>query len=98
MKIPIDQIQIDEAARIRKEIGNLAPLEESIQAVGLINPILLDERRNLLARYRRLSACRNLGWKEVDVKIVELSGDQLKMLDRETQTGDPGGAPRKVNL
>ena len=49
MKIPIDQIQIDEAARIRKEIGNLAPLEESIQTVGLINPILIDEQRTLLA-------------------------------------------------
>ena len=83
MKIPIDQIQIDETTRIRKEIGNLAPLEASIQEVGLINPVLIDEQRNLLAGYRRLSACRNLGWKEVEVKVVELSGDQLKMLDVE---------------
>jgi ParB family chromosome partitioning protein len=83
MKIPIDQIQIKEETRIRKEIGNLGPLQESIEAVGLINPILIDEQRILLAGYRRLAACRNLGWKEVEVRVVELSGDQLKMLDVE---------------
>lgn len=83
MKIPIDQIQIDEATRIRKEIGNLEPLQDSIGSVGLINPILIDEQRKLLAGYRRLTACRKLGWKEVEVRIVELSGDQLKMLDVE---------------
>ena len=83
MKIPIDQIQIDEETRIRKEIGNIETLQESIETVGLINPILIDEQRMLLAGYRRLAACRNLGWKEVDVRVVELGGDQLRMLDVE---------------
>jgi ParB family chromosome partitioning protein len=83
MKIPIERIQVDEEVRVRKDIGNLEPLQESIAAVGLINPLLIDERDNLVAGYRRLCACRNLGWQEVDVRIVEFGGDELGMLDVE---------------
>ncbi len=83
MKIPIERIQVDEVARVRKEIGNLEPLQESIAAVGLINPLLIDERDNLVAGYRRFCACRNLGWQEVEVKIIEFGGDELGMLDVE---------------
>ncbi|MBE0586331.1 MAG: chromosome partitioning protein ParB, partial [Desulfofustis sp.] len=43
MKIPIERIHVDENIRIRKDIGNLEPLQESIATVGLINPILIDE-------------------------------------------------------
>jgi ParB family transcriptional regulator, chromosome partitioning protein len=83
MKIPIERIQVDETVRVRKDIGNLEPLQESIAAVGLINPIVIDERDNLVAGYRRLSACRNLGWSEVEVKVIEFGGDELGMLDVE---------------
>jgi len=83
MKIEIDQIAVDRELRIRKDSGNLESLQNSIAEVGLINPILIDEKNTLVAGYRRLIACRNLGWKEVEVKIIELKGDQLKMLDVE---------------
>ena len=83
MKIDIERIKVDEAARIRKDIGDLAKLEESIRQVGLINPLLVDENNTLVAGFRRLRACRNLGWKEIEVKVVELGGDELKMLEAE---------------
>jgi ParB family transcriptional regulator, chromosome partitioning protein len=83
MKIDIERIKVDEETRIRKDIGDLAKLEESISQVGLINPLLVDENNTLVAGYRRLSACRSLGWKEIDVKVVELGGDELKMLEAE---------------
>jgi len=83
MKIAIEQIKINEDARIRKETGDLQTLQNSIAQLGLINPILIDEQSNLVAGYRRLTACRNLLWKEVDVRIVDFSGDEMKMLDAE---------------
>lgn len=83
MKIAIEQIKINEDARIRKDTGNLQTLQNSIAQLGLINPILIDEQSNLVAGYRRLAACRNLLWKEVDVRIVDFSGDEMKMLDAE---------------
>lgn len=83
MKIAIDLIKVDDEIRIRQEIGNLQPLVDSISKVGLINPILIDEQSNLIAGYRRLEACKQLKMEEVEVKIVELGGDMLKMLDVE---------------
>jgi len=83
MKIAIDQIQIGEEIRIRKETGDLGPLEKSISELGLINPILIDEYYNLVAGYRRLCACKNLGWQEVDVRQVSFEGDPLKILEAE---------------
>jgi len=83
MKIDIDQIKVDKEERIRKDVGDLKPLEDSISKVGLINPILIDEQNNLVAGYRRFTACTNLGFTEIDVTVVEINGDMMKMLDVE---------------
>lgn len=83
MKIAIGLIKVDNEMRIRKDIGDLQPLIDSISKVGLINPILIDERSNLVAGFRRLEACKRLNMEEVEVRIVEFSGDMLKMLDVE---------------
>jgi len=83
MKIDIDRIKVDETSRIRRDIGDLTELQKSIDEVGLINPILIDEHNRLIAGYRRYSACKNLGWKEIDANIVDLEDDELKMLEAE---------------
>ena len=83
MKIDIELIKVDEATRIRKDIGDLASLQESIQQVGLINPVLVDENYTLVAGFRRLSACKKLGLKEIEARVVEMGGDELKMLETE---------------
>lgn len=83
MKIAIEKIEVNENMRIRKELGDLQPLEESIKKVGLLNPIVVDERGELLAGYRRLSACKNLGMTEVDVTVIEMAGDKIRKLDVE---------------
>lgn len=83
MKIAVDRIRTDEEERIRADIGNLKPLQESIEKVGLINPLIIDEGNTLVAGYRRLQACKNLGIKEVEVSVIECDGDPLKRLDVE---------------
>lgn len=83
MKVAISEIVVEEAVRIRKDIGDLEVLQASIEKVGLINPVLIDENNNLIAGFRRLTACKNLGWPEIEVTVVTLNGDQIKMLDVE---------------
>ncbi len=83
MKIAVNRIQIDESERIRTDIGNLKSLEESIEKVGLINPLVIDENDMLVAGYRRLQACKNLGIQEVEVVTIDCGGDPLKRLDVE---------------
>jgi ParB family chromosome partitioning protein len=83
MKKLIKSIVVEETLRIRKDSGDLAALEASIRRVGLLNPIVVDERDQLVAGYRRLKACRNLGWSEIEVSVVKCDGDILKMLEVE---------------
>ncbi len=83
MKIAIEKIKVDENMRIRKEVGDLLPLEKSIKNVGLLNPILIDENGELLAGYRRLFACKNLGMTEVEVTVVDVAEDKIGKLEVE---------------
>ena len=83
MKIVIDEIIVEEAARIRKQDGDIESLQNSIVEVGLINPILVDENNRLLAGYRRLIACRNIGWTEIEATVVEVGDDPMKRLELE---------------
>ncbi|HDL64168.1 MAG TPA: chromosome partitioning protein ParB [Proteobacteria bacterium] len=83
MKIPIESIIVKEETRIRQDPGDLSSLENSIRKVGLLNSVVIDEDNRLIAGYRRLSACRNLGWKEIEANVIEFGSDELKMLDAE---------------
>jgi ParB family chromosome partitioning protein len=83
MKRAVSQIVVDEATRIRKDTGDIAALQQSIAKIGLLNPIVVDEKNRLVAGYRRLVACRSLGWREIEVTVVNFEGDALKLLEAE---------------
>ena len=46
-------------------------LKKSIESIGLINPLTINKENELLAGSRRFQAIQELGWKEVDVHIVD---------------------------
>lgn len=46
-------------------------LKKSIESIGLINPLTVNKDNELLAGSRRLRAIEELGWKEVDVHVVD---------------------------
>ena len=83
MKVALSEIVVDEAVRIRKDVGDIEVLQSSIEKVGLINPVMIDENNHLITGCRRLTACKNLGWSEIEVTVVQLNGDLIKMLDIE---------------
>jgi ParB family chromosome partitioning protein len=68
MQIRVDEIKVKH--RIRKDLGDLSQLIESIRTHGLMNPIVINEKRELIAGERRLEAVKALGWKTVDVHII----------------------------
>jgi len=61
--MPVGKIRVGE--RFRKELGDLDDLIESIKAKGLIQPITVDAKYNLLAGGRRLAACQKAGLLEI---------------------------------
>lgn len=71
MKIQISNIAIPNT-RIRKDLGDISELCQSIAEVGLIEPIVVSEDFVLIAGWRRLCACKKLGHAEIEVKIMSL--------------------------
>ncbi len=57
--------------RMRSEVGNLDQLAESIDTHGLLQPIGITPKNQLVFGHRRLLACKQLGWEEIEVRIVD---------------------------
>ncbi len=65
------------------ENTDVTALKESIRKIGLLNPILINEQNELLSGFRRLTACRELGWEEIEAIIIRTGEDELKKLEIE---------------
>jgi ParB family chromosome partitioning protein len=71
----IDEVKVD--ARIRKDMGNIDELSNSISAVGLIQPIVLARTNVLIAGERRLRALRKLGVTDLHHAVHYIFNDEL---------------------
>ena len=68
MKVKIEDIKVKR--RIRRDIGDISDLMDSINRFGLLNPITISPKMVLIAGFRRLEACRALGLHDVECRIV----------------------------
>ncbi|MBE7437736.1 MAG: ParB N-terminal domain-containing protein [Spirochaetales bacterium] len=78
MRLRISEIKTGN--RIRRELGDLGELENSLQRLGLLNPLLIDPDNNLLAGYRRLTAAKNLGWDAIEVRLIEVDSPEARLI------------------
>src|SRR5262245_31251847 len=69
--------------RHRQQSGDVRTLAASIARLGLLHPIVVDARGQLVAGARRLAAVRSLGWKDVPVRIVRNLSDAANALRAE---------------
>jgi len=77
VQVPVSDIRIKK--RIRKDVGDLDALMESLEAHGQVNPVLITARYELIAGHRRLESARRLGWQSVDARIVNDADACLKL-------------------
>ena len=79
MIVPIEKIKIKK--RVRQDLGQLENLKESLRTYGLLNPITLNSKYELIAGERRLQAAKQLGWTNIQANIVDNLTDieQLEM-------------------
>ncbi|GMA52011.1 hypothetical protein GCM10025857_68220 [Alicyclobacillus contaminans] len=66
--IDIEKIVVED--RIRKDFGNLQELADDIRENGLINPPVVTPEYHLIAGERRLRACRLLGYRQIEVRVM----------------------------
>ena len=61
--------------RVRRELGDLTPLMESLRKHGQMNPVLLNRRHELIAGHRRLESARRLGWANINAIVLDMIDD-----------------------
>ena len=57
--------------RVRKDLGNLEDLKDSLRRYGLLNPITLNSKYELIAGERRLEAAKAIGWTSINANIID---------------------------
>lgn len=67
---PITAIRIGH--RHRQDLGDLGPLAESLDKIGLLHPVVIDAKNRLIAGQRRLESAKLLGWKTIPVRVIDL--------------------------
>lgn len=89
--LKIDNIIVRKNWNIRDDVSmdSLASLAESIQAIGLQNAIIVNESIELVAGYRRLCACKRLGFEDIKARVVSFNTtdhERLAHIDENLQT------------
>jgi len=77
MQVLIADIKVRK--RIRKNLGDLSMLADSLKKFGQINPIVITKKNVLVAGERRLEAAKLLGWKTINAVIADVSGTLAKL-------------------
>ena len=66
-----------------KEIYTLSSIEElmeSISEVGLLHPLIINSRNQVISGNRRFESIKRLGWKEVEVEVKEVKKGEEELL------------------
>ena len=68
MLVNINDIKIKK--RVRHDLGDLEDLKNSLRTYGLLNPVTLNGKYELIAAERRLTAAKQLGWTNINAVIL----------------------------
>ncbi len=77
--LPADSIRLDPTNPREHSDKQIRQIATSIRVFGFNVPILIDQKRNVVAGHGRLLACRLLGITEVPtIRLDHLSADQIR--------------------
>lgn len=63
IEVPIEEIVVGE--RVRRDFSHVPELARSLSEEGLIQPVVLDYTKKLIAGESRIRAAKSLGWKTI---------------------------------
>lgn len=65
----IDDLQLDN--EYLRTDTDVSALKKSLESIGLIHPVTINQDNELLAGARRVQAAKELGWLEIPVQVVD---------------------------
>ena len=83
MLVKIEGIKVKK--RVRRDLGDLTALKDSMHRYGLMNPITLNSNYELVAGERRLEAAKSLGWERINANILDSNVDNIRQLEMELE-------------
>jgi ParB family transcriptional regulator, chromosome partitioning protein len=89
MQVPINDVIVKR--RIRRNMGDIDVLAESLKRHGQISPIVISRKNVLIAGGRRLEAAKSLGWRTINAVILENSTELSRLeleIEENTQRRD----------
>lgn len=82
MLVNINDIKIKK--RVRRDLGDLEALKNSLRTYGLLNPITINNKYELIAGERRLQAAKQLGWTNINA-VVQNNLSEVEELEMELE-------------
>ena len=82
MLVNINDIKIKK--RVRRDLGDLEALKNSLRTYGLLNPITLNNKYELIAGERRLQAAKQLGWTNINA-VIQNNLSEVEALEMELE-------------
>lgn len=83
MLVKIEDIKVKK--RVRRDLGDLTALKDSMHRYGLMNPITLNSNYELVAGERRLEAAKSLGWERINANVLDSNVDNIRQLEMELE-------------
>jgi ParB family chromosome partitioning protein len=74
VQVPLDSIVV--RRRIRRELGDVEGLMDSLRKHGQLSSVLINRRHELVAGFRRLEAARRLGWRSINAEFVDAESEE----------------------
>jgi len=75
MEKDINEIKVKD--NIRKDVGDLTELMDSIREKGILSPILINSKGEIIFGHRRFEAAKKLGLLKIPVEIRDLKDDEI---------------------
>ena len=79
MKLSIDKIIPHPKNREIYSLSDLDDLKSSLQTVGLLQPLILNQFNQILSGHRRFECIKELGWEEVEVDIKTIDDEETEL-------------------
>ena len=80
MKIELSQLKHHPKNKEIYELSSIEELMESISEVGLLQPLIIDGKNQIISGNRRFESIKRLGWKEVEVEVKEVKEGEEELL------------------